>query len=189
MRRAYTPYSRFPVGAAGLVGDGRIVTGCNVENASYGLALCAECGLVSALALSGGGQLVAVSCVDGNGDPLMPCGRCRQLIWEHGGPRCLVDAEPMPVPMAHLLPDAFDAADLDWQPPEVPVALREYQGRGTVFVHPDVIGGGPGWARDLGGASGGAGEPTRVVEEAPHPPSVQGAVARGPPRPHRGRVV
>ena len=86
MARAYAPYSNFPVGAAGLVDDGRVVAGCNVENASYGLGLCAECGLVSALHASGGGRLVAVVCVDGHGNALMPCGRCRQLLWENGGP-------------------------------------------------------------------------------------------------------
>ena len=84
MQRAYAPYSRFPVVVAGLVDDGRIVSGCNVENAAYGVALCAECGMVSQLHLTGGGRLVAVSCVNGNGDPLMPCGRCRQLLCEHG---------------------------------------------------------------------------------------------------------
>ena len=84
MRRAYAPYSRFPVGAAALVDDGRVVVGCNVENASYGVGLCAECGLVSALHASGGGRLVAFVCVDGAGDILMPCGRCRQLLYEHG---------------------------------------------------------------------------------------------------------
>lgn len=112
MRRAYAPYSRFPVGAAGLVDDGRTVVGCNVENAAYGVTLCAECGVVSALHASGGGRLVAVSCVDGAGEPLMPCGRCRQLLWEQGGPRCLVDAAPAPVPLGALLPAAFDARDL-----------------------------------------------------------------------------
>ncbi len=90
MERAYAPYSNFPVGVAGLVDDGRIVVGCNVENASYGLGLCAECGMVSALHASGGGRLVAVACVDGNGAALMPCGRCRQLLWENGGPDCLL---------------------------------------------------------------------------------------------------
>ena len=85
MTHAYAPYSKFPVGVAGLVDDGRVVTGCNVENASYGLGLCAECGMVSDLARSGGGRLVAVACVGGDGQPLMPCGRCRQLLWEHGG--------------------------------------------------------------------------------------------------------
>jgi len=110
---AYAPYSRFPVGAAGLVDDGRIVTGCNVENASYGLTLCAECGLVSALHASGGGRLVAVACVTGPGRAVLPCGRCRQLLSEHGGPECLVDTGPAPVRVADLLPDPFSASDLD----------------------------------------------------------------------------
>src|SRR6201994_1623847 len=91
MGRAYAPYSQFPVGAAALVDDGRIVVGCNVENASYGLTLCAECGLVSDLHASGGGRLGAFACVDGQGAVLMPCGRCRQLLWEHGGAALLVD--------------------------------------------------------------------------------------------------
>src|SRR5437763_15243000 len=112
MGRAYAPYSQFPVGAAALVDDGRIVVGCNVENASYGLGLCAECGLVSALHASGGGRLVAFACVDGRGEPLMPCGRCRQLLWEHGGPTLLVQTAGGARPMTELLPDAFDAADL-----------------------------------------------------------------------------
>ncbi len=113
MRRAYVPYSRFPVGAAALVSDGRVVVGCNVENAAYGVVLCAECGVVSQLHASGGGRLVALACVDSRGSALMPCGRCRQLLWEQGGPDCLVDAEPEPVPMSMLLPRAFDVADLD----------------------------------------------------------------------------
>jgi cytidine deaminase len=113
MTRAYAPYSRFPVGAAALVDDGRVVSGCNVENASYGLGLCAECGLVSALHASGGGRLVAFSCVDGRGQPLMPCGRCRQMLWEHGGPGLLVDTARGVRPLAELLPDAFGPADLD----------------------------------------------------------------------------
>jgi cytidine deaminase len=107
MSRAYAPYSRFPVGAAGLVADGRTVSGCNVENASYGLTLCAECGLISQLVATGGGRLVAVSCVDAAGDPLTPCGRCRQLLHEHGGPDCLVDTPVGPRPLAELLPAAF----------------------------------------------------------------------------------
>jgi len=110
--RAYVPYSHFPVGAAGLTEDGRIVTGCNVENASYGLTLCAECGLVAALHATGGGRLVAVVTV-GGGRPVMPCGRCRQLLWEHGGPECLVDGDGTPRPMRELLPEAFDASRLD----------------------------------------------------------------------------
>jgi cytidine deaminase len=113
MRLAYAPYSGFPVGVAGFVDDGRIVTGCNVENAAYGVALCAECGMVSQLHSSGGGRLVAVSCVNGNGDPLMPCGRCRQLLWEHGGPGCQVMTSAGPATMAELLPDAFGGEDLD----------------------------------------------------------------------------
>jgi cytidine deaminase len=111
--RAYAPYSRFRVGAAGLVDDGRIVTGCNVENASYGLTLCAECGLVSALLDSGGGRLVAVVTVAGDGKPVMPCGRCRQLLWEHGGPECLVDGDGAVRPMRELLPGAFDDAAME----------------------------------------------------------------------------
>ena len=112
MPRAYAPYSRFPVGAAGLVDDGRIVVGCNVENAAYGVGLCAECGLVSALHASGGGRLVAVACVGGDGEPLMPCGRCRQLLWENGGPECLLETARGVVPMTEVLPDAFDAKEL-----------------------------------------------------------------------------
>ncbi len=84
-RSAYAPYSHYPVGAAALTADGRVVTGCNVENASYGLTLCAECGLVSALALSGGGRLARFVCVNADGAVITPCGRCRQLLWEHGG--------------------------------------------------------------------------------------------------------
>jgi len=101
--RAYAPYSSYPVGAAGLVDDGRVLTACNVESASYGVTLCAECGLVTALHATGGGRLVAVACVDGDGRPLVPCGRCRQLLYEHGGPELLFNERPM----AELLPDAF----------------------------------------------------------------------------------
>jgi cytidine deaminase len=107
MGQAYAPYSDFPVGAAALVDDGRTVIGCNVENASYGLTLCAECGLVSALQVSGGGRLVAFACVDRDGEPLMPCGRCRQLLWEHGGAALLIDHVAGPLPLADLLPHAF----------------------------------------------------------------------------------
>lgn len=113
MKRAYAPYSRFPVGVAGLVDDGRVVTGCNVENAAHGVGLCAECGLVSALHAGGGGRLLAVACVGPDGEPLMPCGRCRQLLWEHGGPDCLLATARGVVAMAEILPDAFGAADLD----------------------------------------------------------------------------
>ena len=113
MGRAYAPYSGFPVGAAGLVNDGRIVVGCNVENAAYGVALCAECGMVSDLISGGGGRLVAVACVDRNGEALMPCGRCRQLLWEHGGPDCLVATANGARTMDEVLPDAFGADDLE----------------------------------------------------------------------------
>jgi cytidine deaminase len=108
---AYAPYSNFHVGAAAVVDDGRMITGCNVENASYGLALCAECGLVSALHATGGGRLVAVVCV-GNGAPVMPCGRCRQLLMENGGPELLVDGDGTPRRMEDLLPGAFSAREL-----------------------------------------------------------------------------
>jgi cytidine deaminase len=112
MGHAYAPYSQFPVGAAAVVDDGRVVVGCNVENASYGLTLCAECGLVSSLHATGGGRLVAFACVDGHGEVLMPCGRCRQLLWEHGGPDLLVDTIDGPVSMTELLPRAFDRSEL-----------------------------------------------------------------------------
>jgi cytidine deaminase len=112
MGRAYAPYSGFPVGAAALVDDGRTVSGCNVENASYGLTLCAECGLVSALHATGGGRLVALVCVDARGDLLMPCGRCRQLLWEHGGPDLQIRTATGVRTMADLLPAAFGPEDL-----------------------------------------------------------------------------
>ncbi len=112
MRHAYAPYSDFPVGVAALVDDGRIITGCNVENASYGIGLCAECGLVSNLIISGGGRLVAVACVDRHGNSLMPCGRCRQLLWEHGGAECLLDSVSGIKPLSDILPDAFGPEDL-----------------------------------------------------------------------------
>jgi cytidine deaminase len=107
-RRAYMPYSNFPVGAAGLVDDGRVVVGCNVENASYGLTLCAECGLVSSLHASGGGRLVAVAVTDPDGHDLSCCGRCRQLLFEAGGPDLVVNG----VPMREWLPAAFGPDDL-----------------------------------------------------------------------------
>ncbi|WP_020496147.1 cytidine deaminase [Sciscionella marina] len=105
--RSYAPYSGLAVGAAALVGDGRIITGCNVENASYGLALCAECTLVGQLRMTGGGRLTAFACRGGEGQLLMPCGRCRQLLYEHGGPDCLVDAPDGIVTVAGILPYAF----------------------------------------------------------------------------------
>lgn len=110
---AYAPYSRFPVGAAALVDDGRIVTGCNVENVSYGLGLCAECAVVCALFSGGGGRLLALACVDADGRALMPCGRCRQLLYEHGGPTMLIDHPEGPRRLDTLLPDAFGPDDIE----------------------------------------------------------------------------
>jgi cytidine deaminase len=110
---AYAPYSRFPVGVAGLVDDGRVVIGCNVENAGYGVGLCAECGMVSSLHAGGGGRLVAVYCVDARGAALMPCGRCRQLLWENGGAECLVMSPDGPMTMREVLPLAFGPEDID----------------------------------------------------------------------------
>jgi len=110
--QAYAPYSRLRVGAAGLADDGRLITGCNVENASFGLTLCAECGLVSALHATGGGTLTAVSVVAGDGEPLMPCGRCRQLLLEAGGPGLVLDTEAGPRELGELLPGAFTGTDL-----------------------------------------------------------------------------
>jgi cytidine deaminase len=109
---AYAPYSGLRVGAAGLAADGRVVTGCNVENASYGLTLCAECGLVSALHAAGAGELRAVAVVAGDGEPLLPCGRCRQLLLEAGGGDLLVDTAEGPVELKVLLPSAFTDTDL-----------------------------------------------------------------------------
>jgi cytidine deaminase len=115
MHHAYAPYSRFQVGAAALVDDGRVVTGCNVENASYGVALCAECGLVSQLHITGGGRLTHAVCVNRNGEVIMPCGRCRQLLFENGGPALLLMTVSGVKRMDEVLPDAFgpDALDLD----------------------------------------------------------------------------
>jgi cytidine deaminase len=111
--RAYVPYSRYRVGAAALATDGRIVSGCNVENASYGLTLCAECGLVSELHRSGGGQLVAFVCVDGDGATIMPCGRCRQLLFEHAVPGMLLDTVSGIRSIDEVLPDAWGPRDLE----------------------------------------------------------------------------
>lgn len=114
---SYAPYSKFRVGAAALVDDGRTITGCNVENASYGLSLCAECGLVSRLHDSGGGRLVAVTAVHADGTVLAPCGRCRQLLLEAGGGDLLVDGASGPRPLAELLPDSFSVDDLETREP------------------------------------------------------------------------
>jgi cytidine deaminase len=197
MGRAYAPYSKFPVGVAGLVDDGRVVVGCNVENAAYGVALCAECGMVSALHASGGGRLLALSCVDGAGNPLMPCGRCRQLLWEHGGPECLVDASPHPLRMAELLPYAFDVADLDaigaaaGHAPVVPARLAAWRGRGTVFVHADLVSGQRVWTAywERSDGTGAPGGDSGILEEAPTWPDAADAVAWGRVRTPRVVVI
>ena len=113
MQKAYAPYSNFKVGVAALVDDGRVVVGCNSENASYGVGLCAECGLISSLTATGGGRLIAAVCVDGDGNYLSPCGRCRQLLFEHGGNEMLFMTPDGPKPMSHMLPWAFGPEDLN----------------------------------------------------------------------------
>lgn len=110
--RAYAPYSNFSVGVAAIVDDGRVLQGCNVENAAYGVGLCAECGLVSQLHLTGGGRRTHVVCVNGDGEVIMPCGRCRQLFWENGGPTMLLWTVSGVKPMSEVLPDAFGPDDL-----------------------------------------------------------------------------
>jgi cytidine deaminase len=113
MAKAYVPYSEFPVGAAAVVDDGRVVSGCNVENASYGVTLCAECGLVSELAMSGGGNLVAFVCVNGEGHTIMPCGRCRQLLYEFAIPGMLLETVSGIRTIDEVLPDAFGPRDIE----------------------------------------------------------------------------
>ncbi|MFM1916807.1 MAG: hypothetical protein RJB01_322 [Actinomycetota bacterium] len=112
MHKAYAPYSKFKVGVAGLMDDGRIVSGCNVENAAYGVGLCAECGMVSSIHASGGGKLVAITCVDQHANSLMPCGRCRQLLWENGYPDTLITTPEGMRTLAEILPQAFGPDDL-----------------------------------------------------------------------------
>ena len=112
MKKSYSPYSKFPVGVAGLVSDGRIVSGCNVENASYGLTLCAECSMISNLAMTGGGRILAVVCVDQHGELLSPCGRCRQLLFEHGGRELQLLTPDGPKTMSVILPWGFGPEDL-----------------------------------------------------------------------------
>ncbi|MEV8032569.1 cytidine deaminase [Streptomyces sp. NPDC086182] len=112
MTRAYAPYSEYPVGAAARVDDGRIISGCNVENASYGLGLCAECGLVSELHTTGGGRLTHFTCVDGRGEILVPCGRCRQLLFEFGGGDLVLETPDGLVSLSEMLPQAFGPGHL-----------------------------------------------------------------------------
>ncbi|MFI2665130.1 cytidine deaminase [Micromonospora carbonacea] len=195
MRHAYVPYSKFPVGAAALVDDGRVVVGCNVENAAYGVVLCAECGVVSSLHATGGGRIVALSCVDATGEPLMPCGRCRQLLWEQGGPQCLIEAKDGPLTMAELLPHAFDVADLEAvtgeRPvPVVPDRLAAWRGRGTVFVHADLSAGKQVWTAYWERSAGDTeGAETGVLEEGPSWADAAEAVAWGLARTPRVVVV
>ncbi|TDC64451.1 cytidine deaminase [Micromonospora sp. KC207] len=195
MRHAYVPYSKFPVGAAALVDDGRIVVGCNVENAAYGVVLCAECGVVSSLHATGGGRIVALSCVDATGEPLMPCGRCRQLLWEQGGPTCLIEAKGGPLTMAELLPHAFDVTDLEAvtgeRPvPVVPDRLAAWRGRGTVFVHADLSAGRQVWTAYWERSAGDTeGAETGVLEEGPSWDEAAEAVAWGLARTPRVVVV
>ena len=110
--RAYAPYSGFPVGAAAKVDDGRVVVGCNVENAAYGVVLCAECGVVSQLYATGGGRLTHFVCVNGLGEVIMPCGRCRQLLFEHGGNELVLMTPLGERTMGQVLPQAFGPDDL-----------------------------------------------------------------------------
>ena len=112
MRHAYAPYSGYRVGAAAVVDDGRLVMGCNVENAGYGVTLCAECGLVSQLHMTGGGRLTHFVCVNGDAEVIMPCGRCRQLLYENGGPGLLLMTVSGLKTMNDVLPDAFGPEDL-----------------------------------------------------------------------------
>lgn len=112
-QNAYVPYSKYPVGAAALTDSGEVIVGCNVENAAYGVTLCAECAIISALITGGGGRLVAFTCCNARGEVIMPCGRCRQLLWEHGGPHLLVETVSGIRPMSEVLPDAFGPGDLD----------------------------------------------------------------------------
>src|ERR1700749_3958317 len=141
--RAYAPYSRLRVGAAGLTGDGRVVMGCNVENASYGLTLCAECGLVSALHAAPPPEengaapplLIAVAVVAGDGDPLLPGGRCRQLLLEAGGPGLLVDTASGPVTLADLLPASFGTADLAARRDQAAPPPPPQSGHGSQLLH------------------------------------------------------
>lgn len=113
LQHAYVPYSGYRVGAAALTADGRTVNGCNVENASYGITLCAECSLVSALMMGGGGTLVAFVCVNGHGEVIMPCGRCRQLLSEHRAPEMLLMTPAGVLTMDEVLPQSFGPADLE----------------------------------------------------------------------------
>ena len=154
MGRAYAPYSRFRVGAAGLVDDGRLVSGCNVENAGYGVTLCAECGLVSELVRTGGGRLIAFACVDGRGEPCAPCGRCRQVLGEHAHPRMLLAMPDGLMTIDEVLPGRFTRADL-----EAPGADAGAGGRAEPADGPDGTAG-----AEPAGTGAGAVEPFDAVD-------------------------
>ena len=113
LEHAYVPYSNYPVGAAALVDDGRIVSGCNVENASYGVTLCAECTMIGDLQMTGGGKLVAFMCINRDAETIMPCGRCRQLLYEHSAEGMILDTVSGPRTIDKVLPDAFGPRDLE----------------------------------------------------------------------------
>ncbi|WP_124053995.1 cytidine deaminase [Arcanobacterium ihumii] len=132
MEHAYMPYSGYPVGAAAIVDDGRIVSGCNVENAATGVGLCAECGMVSELIKGGGGRLLAFVAVNGNREVIVPCGRCRQLLFEHGGKTLKVMMPVGVMTMDQVLPFGFGPADLSEVEGavsvETPYALQDHEG-------------------------------------------------------------
>ena len=190
MHHAYAPYSDFPVGAAGLVDDGRVVVGCNVENAAYGVVLCAECGVVSALHASGGGRLVALSCVDRSGAPhhaLRPLPATAVGERRPGLPGRLADG---PVSM-----DGAAAGRVRARPTwagwcrRSPGGCVEFRGKGTVFVHPDVAGGQRVWTGYWERSTGTGDEPPGILDEAPTWPSPAEAIAWGRARTPRVVVV
>ena len=192
MNGAYAPYSKFPVGAAGLVDDGRIVRGCNVENASYGLTLCAECGVVSALHASGGGRLVALSCVDGNGDA---ADAVRPLPAAALGARRPAAAWSTPAVARWRWPSCCRtrSTSATWTAPR-PTAepaphLRDMLGRGTVFVHPDAIGGERVWTAYWDGSTGVGNGHSAILDEAPSRPDAADVIAWGLARTRRVIVV
>ncbi|MBL93186.1 MAG: cytidine deaminase [Myxococcales bacterium] len=116
MQNAYAPYSRFQVGAALLTENGEILPGCNVENASYGLTLCAERTAVAAAVSQGHKKFIGVVVVTNTSPPSSPCGVCRQVLHEFAPdlPVRLVNpaGETLTVSLADLLPMSFDKTEL-----------------------------------------------------------------------------
>jgi cytidine deaminase len=113
---AYAPYSGYRVGAAVLAADGRVFTGCNVENASYGLGVCAERHAVAAAVAAGCRDLVAIAVVTSSAPPASPCGACRQVLAEFGNLDVVLanlDGDRRTATVAGLLPDAFDPTTLE----------------------------------------------------------------------------